>query len=96
VNLGSSEVVHRYPMPWWYWLLLVPVATWALVFFGLVQEWRRWAWAWGGQPPAILVQMALHGTVCLAAVAWALARRRAMETSAWVRLDGDGITVSDW
>lgn len=96
-NPTSSEVVYRYPMPWWYWVvLLVPAGMWACVCFTLIHDMWRWGWAWGGSPPRILLELGFLGPLCMAAIAWALARRLVMENNAWVRLDDAGITVSDW
>ena len=96
VERHGWEVLYTYPMPWPYWLLTPAAGIWAWGLFDLVRIVRKWQWAWGASPPAALLHLGLLGVLCMASTAWALARRRVMETNAWVRLDEEGVTVSDW
>ncbi len=95
-NVEMSETVYRYPMPWWYWSLLIPAGFWAWVCFDLIWMMRKWGWAGGGSFPPALLQLVLAASLLMASQVWAVVRRRVMETNTWVRLDDDGITMSDW
>jgi hypothetical protein len=96
-DVETLETIYRYPMPWWwYWALLTPAGICASVLFNMIRAVRNWGPAWAGSLNPEFLWLVLGGPITMAAVAWTLAQRRAMETNAWVRLDDDGITVSDW
>ena len=95
VTRAGSEVVYRYPMPWWYWLLLLaPGPIWAVLLLMVLPSAFRYGW--GPPPPWLVFRFALWVAVLTAAPAWALVRRLAMQNNAWVRLDEEGVAVSDW
>lgn len=98
-NPTSSEVVYRYPMPWWYWLTLVPVGMWVVVVLCSAHSMLTVLAKYGvdlAPSPQMLFVFGLWSACMIAAPVWALVRRLAMQNNAWVRLDDAGITVSDW
>ena len=94
VKSGCPQIFYTYRMRRRDWALLVAVVMYACgafaVLFLLVGGWQGSTGEW------VLLAIAFSCILVTAIVCWSLVWRLAVQNNAWVRLDDEGIEVSDW